>query len=276
MNPNQESTAREQLKPEECSPLNESMCRYMRELEKSLDRLDRQQRADAAKIADLQGANARQGDALQAAGRAAGLRTGDDITVELVPMIERLKAQRDQPVTARYAGSIVGEGIRARDGGDGGAYVGNTIEHYLHSVGWVQRDLRLALDSARKDLGETRQELQVLRERERQLTSLGRAIAADRHRMSYNASYYGEPAGCLKSIATAFDRLCPGEPVKAAAPRQADPVDELCGLPLPGEEQASLDARLDAFLKAVANLVSAGATVQLCVGDKTLGPPISL
>lgn len=276
MNPNQESTAREQLKPEECSPLNESMCRYMRELEKSLDRLDRQQRADAAKIADLQDANARQGDALQAAGRAAGLRTGDDITVELVPMIERLKAQRAQPITRDYAARFVSGGAKARDEGGANPYHGATIEAYLHDLGWSIRDMRLALDSARKDLGETRQELQVLRERERQLTSLGRAIAADRHRMSYNASYYGEPAGCLKSIATAFDRLCPGEPVKAAAPRQADPVDELCGLPLPSEEQASLDARLDAFLKAVANLVSAGATVQLCADGKTLGPPISL
>lgn len=44
--------------------------------------------------------------------------------------------------------SLVKDGQLARDSGTGSPHNGASIAHYLHCVGWVQRDLRLALDAA--------------------------------------------------------------------------------------------------------------------------------
>lgn len=47
---------------------------------------------------------------------------------------------------------VVNEGAAARDTGTGSPYHGHSLEHCLHAIGWVQRDLRLALDAARAAL----------------------------------------------------------------------------------------------------------------------------
>jgi hypothetical protein len=42
---------------------------------------------------------------------------------------------------------VISEGAVARDAGTGSPYHGHSLEHCLHATGWVQRDLRLALDA---------------------------------------------------------------------------------------------------------------------------------
>lgn len=42
---------------------------------------------------------------------------------------------------------VIAEGMKARDAGTGSPYHGHSLEHCLHAAGWVQRDLRLALDA---------------------------------------------------------------------------------------------------------------------------------
>lgn len=37
------------------------------------------------------------------------------------------------------------EGAKSRDTGEGSPYGGNSLAHYMHSLGWVKRDLQLAL-----------------------------------------------------------------------------------------------------------------------------------
>ncbi len=44
---------------------------------------------------------------------------------------------------------VFNEGIAARDNGTGSPYHGHSLEHCLHAAGWVQRDLRLALDATK-------------------------------------------------------------------------------------------------------------------------------
>jgi len=46
--------------------------------------------------------------------------------------------------------NVLREGERARDAGTGSPYSGHSLEHCLHAAGWVSRDLRLALDAAKK------------------------------------------------------------------------------------------------------------------------------
>ena len=43
---------------------------------------------------------------------------------------------------------VFNEGIKARDAGTGSPYHGHSLEGCIHAAGWVQRDLRLALNSA--------------------------------------------------------------------------------------------------------------------------------
>lgn len=43
---------------------------------------------------------------------------------------------------------VIRQGEKARDDGEGSPYHGHSLEHCLHAHGWVQRDLRLALDKA--------------------------------------------------------------------------------------------------------------------------------
>lgn len=45
------------------------------------------------------------------------------------------------------------EGIAARDSGECSPYHGHSLEHCIHAAGWVQRDLRLALDEATRRKG---------------------------------------------------------------------------------------------------------------------------
>jgi hypothetical protein len=47
---------------------------------------------------------------------------------------------------------VVNEGRVARDNGTGSPYHGHSLEHCLHAIGWVQRDLRIALDKALAEL----------------------------------------------------------------------------------------------------------------------------
>lgn len=44
---------------------------------------------------------------------------------------------------------VIKEGGTARDAGTGSPYHGHSLEHCLHAVGWVSRDLRLALEESR-------------------------------------------------------------------------------------------------------------------------------
>lgn len=44
---------------------------------------------------------------------------------------------------------VIREGEKARDEGKGSPYHGHSLEHCLHATGWVQRDLRLALDATK-------------------------------------------------------------------------------------------------------------------------------
>lgn len=44
---------------------------------------------------------------------------------------------------------VFNEGVAARDSGKPSPYHGHSLEHCLHAAGWVQRDLRLALDAAK-------------------------------------------------------------------------------------------------------------------------------
>ena len=46
------------------------------------------------------------------------------------------------------------EGIAARDSGECSPYHGHSLEHCIHAAGWVQRDLRLALDKAQPSVQE--------------------------------------------------------------------------------------------------------------------------
>lgn len=41
---------------------------------------------------------------------------------------------------------VIREGAAARDSGASSPYHGHSLEHCLHATGWLQRDLRLALD----------------------------------------------------------------------------------------------------------------------------------
>ena len=45
---------------------------------------------------------------------------------------------------------VVNEGRKARDEGTSSPYGGHSLEHCLHATGWVQQDLRLALDKAKR------------------------------------------------------------------------------------------------------------------------------
>lgn len=56
----------------------------------------------------------------------------------------------DADLGHRYL-AVFNEGIKARDDGTGSPYHGHSLEHCLHAAGWVQRDLRLALDKASTD-----------------------------------------------------------------------------------------------------------------------------
>lgn len=53
----------------------------------------------------------------------------------------------DDRLGHRYL-DIIKEGSDARDSGAGSPYHGHSLEHCLHATGWVQRDLRIALDRA--------------------------------------------------------------------------------------------------------------------------------
>lgn len=46
---------------------------------------------------------------------------------------------------------VFNEGMAARDSAAGSPYHGHSLEHCLHASGWVQRDLRIALDKAKTD-----------------------------------------------------------------------------------------------------------------------------
>lgn len=49
---------------------------------------------------------------------------------------------------------VINEGSKARDTGATSPYHGHSLEHCLHATGWVQRDLRLALNDANKRIKE--------------------------------------------------------------------------------------------------------------------------
>jgi hypothetical protein len=54
----------------------------------------------------------------------------------------------DRGLTHRLL-DVIKEGEKARDTGASNPYHGHSLEHCLHATGWVQRDLRIALDKER-------------------------------------------------------------------------------------------------------------------------------
>lgn len=54
----------------------------------------------------------------------------------------------DANLKHRYL-DVIKEGEMARESGTGSPYHGHSLEHCLHAVGWVHRDLRIALDQAK-------------------------------------------------------------------------------------------------------------------------------
>lgn len=59
------------------------------------------------------------------------------------------------PLDARLSHPLLlvfAEGEKARDTGAASPYHGHSLEHCLHAAGWVQRDLMIALDAAKKRL----------------------------------------------------------------------------------------------------------------------------
>ncbi len=55
---------------------------------------------------------------------------------------------------------VVRAGEKARDSGAGSPYHGHSLEHCLHAIGWVKRDLRIALDEAKAALTELHAEVE--------------------------------------------------------------------------------------------------------------------
>jgi len=53
----------------------------------------------------------------------------------------------DEKLRHRYL-DVIKDGELSRDSGKGNPYSGQSLEHCLHSTGWLIRDLRLALDAA--------------------------------------------------------------------------------------------------------------------------------
>ena len=53
----------------------------------------------------------------------------------------------DEKLRHRYL-DVIKDGELSRDSGKGSPYSGQSLEHCLHSTGWLIRDLRLALDAA--------------------------------------------------------------------------------------------------------------------------------
>ena len=54
---------------------------------------------------------------------------------------------------------VINEGEKARETGNSSPYHGHSLEHCLHAIGWVYRDLRLALDATRADNARLREVL---------------------------------------------------------------------------------------------------------------------
>ena len=100
---------------------------------------------------------------LESSGKdAAHLRR--EVHENAVKIVELLGLARDEAVTKVPEGQtplndmlhhpvldVINEGMRARDNGAPSPYHGHSLEHCLHASGWVQRDLRLALDAARRN-----------------------------------------------------------------------------------------------------------------------------
>ena len=81
----------------------------------------------------------------------AALDTGsvtDKASTRQVPAGQTpLDARLSHPLLLVFA-----EGEKARDTGAASPYHGHSLEHCLHAAGWVQRDLMIALDAAKKRL----------------------------------------------------------------------------------------------------------------------------
>lgn len=66
----------------------------------------------------------------------------------------------DSNLHHRYL-DVIKEGEQARDSGAGSPYHGHSLEHCLHAVGWVERDLCLAHDATKAELAELREVLRL-------------------------------------------------------------------------------------------------------------------
>jgi hypothetical protein len=70
---------------------------------------------------------------------------------------------------------VFNAGCAARDAGRGtSGYPGNSLEHVIHAAGWVQRDLRLALDKlqGKEPMAQTREQITA------QIEALQKQLAA--------------------------------------------------------------------------------------------------
>lgn len=93
--------------------------------------------------------------------RAAELENQLDSALHSVSVLEKRVATAMQPTDGatplddklgRSLLDVFNEGQKAFDSGTVSPYRGNTLEHCIHAMGWVQRDLRVSLDKAQADL----------------------------------------------------------------------------------------------------------------------------
>ena len=95
---------------------------------------------------------------------------------------------------------VFNEGMAARDSAAGSPYHGHSLEHCLHASGWVQRDLRIALDKAKIDASSlTALEAENARLREAAAIGLGALQNASRqlteaHRVALGKNTWGDTA----------------------------------------------------------------------------------
>lgn len=61
---------------------------------------------------------------------------------------------------------VFNEGIKARDSGEGSPYHGHSLEHCIQAAGWVQRDLRLALDKTQTSVQEAIRWIKLIRDQD--------------------------------------------------------------------------------------------------------------
>lgn len=219
-----------EVKPEDCSPLNESMCRYVHELEREV-------RAQETKARDLQTRNNTQSETI---------RIQDQQIESLREQLRQRTAERDamSATTSRadqadawlavcnaltevvpnwYHGNECGQdkAVAAIKGFAGAAKVSDTLRvicKMMHLDLKEGDDMTVALPPA----------IEKMLERDQKLSKLGCQMAEMRHRLSYEPTYPGDLRPQIKQLAQEFAQLCLAVPVQAAKPAIITSRGEVC------------------------------------------------